>query len=157
METLLAIGSHPAHHRTVVVPHHYEYTGLQFQVLLSKLGHRRQRCLRLVFPGLLFGLVPQLPLGFEPVAQPVGEDRAVWRVGSGPEAVAPFDDSIRLLDVAQRFSRREQDGLFVRQPLFRHCAQRGVVVEDVEAATEGGHRQIFPIPLDVEFTHLDGG
>ena len=123
MQARFARCRNTAHH-TIVVAHDQEELRLDLEVLLTQLGHRRQRRIGVGLARLLLGLVAHLAQRLEAVANPVGEDGSIGRIGGGPEGVAPRIDAVSFLDVAQRLAGREEDRLFARQALFGELAQR---------------------------------
>ena len=98
---------------------------------------------------------PLVGEALETVLEVVGEGGAEGRVVGGVEVVAAVADAGGLLDIAQGVSHREEDGLFL-EGLLGDLTKRRVVVEDVEAATEGAEHEIVLGAVDVHVADLDG-
>jgi hypothetical protein len=146
------------HDVTCCVAHCQHDSRLLFFLLGLQDVPTRKWCVATLFGDLLLLLLSFLLFRLEPFLQVVGKDRAKRRVGSGKE----IRTLVRLPSITEWRPRDVPPGVSHRKELHRlleHLlgdpTQRGVVVEDIEAAAKGRPHQIVLPLLDGEIPERD--
>ena len=149
-----------AHDLARCVPNREDDRGVLLALLEAQLLPAGVGCVAALLFDLLLGLAALRLAGLDLIAQVVGEHRAKGRVGRGEERPALAGLLVAAqrpaLDIPPGPAHRKQLGLLPER-LLGDVPQRGVVVEDVEAAAERGSDQVVLAALDRQVAERDVG
>ena len=157
MHALLARNVDAAHDRAGAILDGDEHGDFLFGILRTNILVTGERIAAAILTRLLLSSFPTLLERVEAIAQIHRQDRPIVGVGRMEErralrAETGVETEATALNVERRFAHGEQVRRLLQQ-LVRQFAQRGVIIQDVEAATERTEDQVVLAALDFDVAH----